>query len=780
MATAPYISPEVLEMMGQMGPSMPSTAAASKSASASNWVTFDELVGRMSGEPEFLPGFGYSSRAGLSQQEFLQWGEMLGAAQEFAQQKGIQPDRPYSYVTDSGDFSGANYSPQLLSQVLKDNGMTIGLDPSRGSGKIGSSKGHTSQLGFLDSQGNVLGEFQVKEGSIGSGIMKGFVAPFARMILTGNAGAIGAAIAPTASATVQSAIGSAVASGAGAALSGGDAEDVIKNALIGGATGAIGEMVKPYVQDAIDFVKDLSPEGLENVVAAAEGAEDVAGAVTDVDVGGVGDVGAPAGVEQMSSVANFSPEAMQTYANEIAAGASRDLAYARAALVENQLQAAQSIYDRTMTPDVADAMLAGGSAPPVVNNLAGAATPVTSPPSGGTSVSGYGGAGDFQAIDVAGVGATTGVTNALTGGTVVPINAGGVADTLSTGMQEELGLTGAYTGSNAAADAALGLGAAGTAAGVAGAGAAAAGAAGAGAGTAAGAGGQMTAADLAGLDPNLTLGGGTDVLGGTDVTGGTGAIVTGAAGGAGAGAIVAGGAAAAGLTGIPVVDDFLNYIGTPAGAAALGAFGSLAGGYLTGQAAKDAANIQAQSAANALKLQREQFEYQKGLLEPYRARGESALNRLAGVMGLDGQPAQPQQLLDMDPGYAFRLGEGMKALERVQAARGNMLSGGAIKAGQRYAQDFASGEYGNAYNRLANIAGLGQTVGGQLGSAAQQFGQTAGETMSQGANALAAGRVGRTSGYMGGIGGAVGAYQNYQNQQQQNQLFRDIYGRMGG
>jgi hypothetical protein len=241
--------------------------------------------------------------------------------------------------------------------------------------------------------------------------------------------------------------------------------------------------------------------------------------------------------------------------------------------------------------------------------------------------------------------------------------------------------------------------------------------------------------------------------------------------------------AAAGLTGIPVVDDFLKYIGTPAGAAALGAFGSLAGGYLTGQAAKDAANIQAQSAQNALALQREQFEYQKGLLEPYRQAGESALGRLSGVMGLGGQPAQPQQLLDMDPGYAFRLGEGMKALERVQAARGNMLSGGAIKAGQRYAQDFASGEYGNAYNRLANIAGLGQTVGGQLGSAAQQFGQTAGETMSQGANALAAGRVGRTSGYMGGIGGAVGAYQNYQNQQQQNQLFGrflDIYGRSVG
>jgi hypothetical protein len=399
----------------------------------------------------------------------------------------------------------------------------------------------------------------------------------------------------------------------------------------------------------------------------------------------------------------------------------------------------------------------------VVNNLAGTAAPVTPPPA-----------------------------NALTGGTITPEVAdamlennlttpisvtppGGVATVDLTAGQT----AGQAAGAGTVADTGAGLGAAGTAAGVAGAGVAAGAA---GAGTAAGVGGQMTAADIAGLDPNLTLGGGSDVLGGTDVGGGTGAIITGAAGGAGAGAVTAGGATA-GLTGIPVVDDFLKYIGTPAGAAALGAFGSLAGGYLTGQAAKDAANIQAQSAANALKLQQDQFDYQKSLLEPYRARGESALNRLAGVMGLDGQPAQPQQLLDMDPGYAFRLGEGMKALERVQAARGNMLSGGAIKAGQRYAQDFASGEYGNAYNRLANIAGLGQTVGGQLGSAAQQFGQTAGETMSQGANALAAGRINRTSGYMGGVGGAVGAYQNYQNQQQQNQLFGkfiDIYGRSVG
>ena len=227
------------------------------------------------------------------------------------------------------------------------------------------------------------------------------------------------------------------------------------------------------------------------------------------------------------------------------------------------------------------------------------------------------------------------------------------------------------------------------------------------------------------------------------------------------------------------MDDFLSYLGTPAGAAALSAFGGLAGGYFQGQGAEKAAQIQANAAEKALKLQEDMFEYQKSLLAPYQEVGVNALRRLEGVMGLGGQPATGgQQLLEMDPGYAFRLGEGMKALERLQAARGNMLSGGAIKAGQRYAQDVASQEYGNAYNRLANIAGLGQTTGTQLGAAGQQFGSAAGETMAQQANALAAGRVGRTSAYTQGINTAANAFGNYANQQQQNQLWRDIFGRV--
>ena len=627
-------------------------------------------------------------------------------------------------------------------QQFKAQGYDVVINPN----KVDSGKKSVTEFAFKTPDGKLQKTWEYTGGA-----WYEQVAPYLGLVLPGilgiagiSAGSLGASITgQTSNALLNNAVGGAIIGGAKELItSGGDVESAIKGALTGGAMGAAAELVQPYIKDAANALSKLTGDEVAQLAGADVAAADVAGGagdVTDVDVSAgeffdepfIGDeLLSPTNLD--NAYASLSDYGRTVYDAEIALGSTPEMAYIRAAR-------ANAMY----FPETGNALATGGAAA-TGNALSTDQTPFTqedlSPNVGG-------------AIDF-----TQG------GAAVTP--PGGVATVDLTAGQT--------AGAGTVADTGAGLGAAGTAAGVAGAGAAAG---------AAGAGGQMTAADLEGLDPNLTLGGGTDVLGGTDVTGGTGAIVTGAAGGAGAGAITAGGAAAAGLTGIPVVDDFLSYLGTPAGAAALGAFGSLASGYLTGQAAKDAAQIQADSAANALKLQREQFEYQKGLLEPYRKAGESALNRLAGVMGLDGQPAQPQQLLEMDPGYAFRLGEGMKALERVQAARGNMLSGGAIKAGQRYAQDFASGEYGNAYNRLANIAGLGQTVGGQLGTAAQQFGQTAGETMSQGANALAAGRINRTSGYMGGIGGAVGAYQNYQNQQQQNQLFgrfMDIYGRAVG
>jgi hypothetical protein len=54
-----------------------------------------------------------------------------------------------------------------------------------------------------------------------------------------------------------------------------------------------------------------------------------------------------------------------------------------------------------------------------------------------------------------------------------------------------------------------------------------------------------------------------------------------------------------------------------------------------------------------------------------------------------------------DPGYKFRLGEGTRAINNTAAARGSLYTGGTFKGLQDYAQNFASGEAQNVYDRAA-------------------------------------------------------------------------------
>lgn len=90
-----------------------------------------------------------------------------------------------------------------------------------------------------------------------------------------------------------------------------------------------------------------------------------------------------------------------------------------------------------------------------------------------------------------------------------------------------------------------------------------------------------------------------------------------------------------------------------------------------------------------------------------------------------------------DPGYNFRLAEGEKGINRALSARGGYDSGAALKSLNRYNQDFASNEFGNAFNRDAaqkqsiysmlsgqSAQGLGaaQTQGNMAMGAATQMG----------------------------------------------------------
>lgn len=160
-------------------------------------------------------------------------------------------------------------------------------------------------------------------------------------------------------------------------------------------------------------------------------------------------------------------------------------------------------------------------------------------------------------------------------------------------------------------------------------------------------------------------------------------------------------------------------------------------------AVEEAARIGAQSSSEAAAAQERMFNQQLALQEPFRQGGIAGQNRLMELLGVGGNVnaagyGSANKNFGMadfqaDPGYAFRLAEGQKALDRQAAARGGLISGGALKAAQAYGQDAASQEYTNAFNRyqtsrsnllnpLQSLAGVGQTATNQLGSAAGTYG----------------------------------------------------------
>jgi hypothetical protein len=204
-------------------------------------------------------------------------------------------------------------------------------------------------------------------------------------------------------------------------------------------------------------------------------------------------------------------------------------------------------------------------------------------------------------------------------------------------------------------------------------------------------------------------------------------------------------------------------------------------------AADRAAALQKEVADERVALEREQFNRQLELQAPFREVGLNALNKLAPLAS-EYTPFGMSQF-QQDPGYAFRLSEGMKTLERGAAARGGLLSGASMKGLQRYGQDMASQEYQNAFNRygvererrlnpLQSLAGVGQTSAQQVGAAGQNMTSGIGNALGaygQGASeAMGAAAQARASGYMGSansLSGALGQYMNYDQQRQQNDMF---------
>jgi len=272
------------------------------------------------------------------------------------------------------------------------------------------------------------------------------------------------------------------------------------------------------------------------------------------------------------------------------------------------------------------------------------------------------------------------------------------------------------------------------------------------------------------------------------------------------------------------------------GSALIGAYSANRASSSQARSAGEATQAQRDIADQQTALQREQYLKQLELNEPFRQAGLTGQNMLlaqlqggpyasakfGGVPGYD--PASAMRNFgagdfQADPGYAFRLSEGMKALDRTAASRGGLLSGATLKGAQRYGSDLASQEYQNAFNRyqanraqqaqeygnafnrfqtertntlapLQSLAGVGQSAAQQAQQASQNYATGAANTLgnfgaAQAGNIIGAGNA-RASGYMGGanaISGGVGQGLNfYQNQNLVNTLLanRGVSGGGGG
>lgn len=124
------------------------------------------------------------------------------------------------------------------------------------------------------------------------------------------------------------------------------------------------------------------------------------------------------------------------------------------------------------------------------------------------------------------------------------------------------------------------------------------------------------------------------------------------------------------------------------------------------------------------------------------------------------QPAMTPKLgFQQTPGYQFRVQQGEQGVLNNLSALGMKNSGKALKSLESFRQGLASEEYGNYLNRLASMAGMGQT---QVNSTNSLMANAAGNIGNSLQNAGAA----RASGYVGsanalsqglnGVGNALG------------------------
>lgn len=208
------------------------------------------------------------------------------------------------------------------------------------------------------------------------------------------------------------------------------------------------------------------------------------------------------------------------------------------------------------------------------------------------------------------------------------------------------------------------------------------------------------------------------------------------------------------MTWIASAISFLGPVGTAvAGSAILGAVG----GSKQASAAKEASQLQYQSTQDAARQQREMFDILNEQQKPYRESGYQALGKINEMLPSFTREFTSEDLIkNLDPSYKFMLEQGLGATGQAM----NVGGGGSNVdlARTRFAQEYAktgaqqaytnfSNQQSNIYNRLSNLAGIGQAAQTQSNTLGSNTANALSQLGIGGATALGAGQVGAANAY---------------------------------
>lgn len=208
--------------------------------------------------------------------------------------------------------------------------------------------------------------------------------------------------------------------------------------------------------------------------------------------------------------------------------------------------------------------------------------------------------------------------------------------------------------------------------------------------------------------------------------------------------------------------------------ALVGVGSSLISSGVKAKSAKKAADAQKVGIENAKADINTNYDKAQEFQSPYLDAGKQTIAQLLAGLQAGGEFNRSFTEADFqkDPGYDFRMQQGLQAVERGAAARGGALSGAALKGAQNYGQNLASQEYQSAYsrfnndtnqrfNRLSEIAGRGQSAANVSTASSQRRGETLGDLSVNRGNVNAAKNIAygnAATNAVNTIGNAVGGY----------------------